>query len=65
MIPGDLVVEMPPDSFNGVAFWSILGQVVKCHACMLLQIVLHGAAGVEAGVVTNDMDASITAKDVA
>lgn len=65
MVPGNLVVQMPPDSFDRIGLWSILGQVVKRHPRMLLQIVLHGPAGVEAGIVTNDMDASITAKDAA
>lgn len=57
-------MEKPPDSFNGIGIWSLLGQVVKGRAWMIFQIVLHGPTGVEESIATNDMDVLITAKDV-
>ncbi len=59
MVSGDVIVEVPPDSFDGIGFWSVLGQVVEFDSRMFLHIVLHGFAFVEAGIVTDDMDASI------
>jgi hypothetical protein len=65
MVSGDVIVQVPPDSFDGIGFWSILGQVVQFDTRMFLDIVQHCFAMVEAGVVTDDMNASIASQGAA
>lgn len=63
MVSGNLIMQMPPDPLDGISLRGIFRQVVNSDARMFLQVVLNCSTRVETGIVTNDMDASITAKD--
>lgn len=58
-------MQVPPDSFDGIGFWSVLRQVVEIDSRMFLHIGQHCFTFMEAGVVTDDMNASIASQSAA
>lgn len=41
VLPGDLVVEIPPDMFDGIGLRRKLGQEVDYHPCAVNSIALY------------------------
>src|SRR5689334_18550450 len=61
MTAGDFLVEMPPHPLNRIRIRGVRGQVVQDNAMApLTQIALHELAGMATGVVTDDMDLTVT-----
>ena len=62
VVAGDRLVQVPPDAFGRVRFGGVLRKQDQYDAGVLSQVLLHGAAGVELGVVADDVNAAIAAQ---
>ncbi len=61
MIAGNGFVQVPPDPFDGIGFWRVLGQEVQLYPLSgALEILPHQPAIVKRGVITDHMDRAVT-----